>query len=140
MRLVLDTNIVVSGFLWQGPPYLLVQHAFNRTIELATSPALLIELEGILPRKKFASRLPKQSLSAAGLALRYAELARLVYPVPIPPVVVRDPDDDHVLACALAARADLVVSGDPDLLELKDYQGIPIVNAAEALRRIYAVR
>lgn len=66
MRLVLDTNIVVSGFLWQGPPYPIVQQAFNRTIELATSPALLIELEGILPRKKFASRLATQSYSAAG--------------------------------------------------------------------------
>ena len=46
MRLVLDTNIVVAGFLWQGPPYQLVQQAFAGTIELATSPALLVELEG----------------------------------------------------------------------------------------------
>ncbi len=136
MRLVLDTNIVVAGFLWQGPPYQLVQQAFEGTIELATSPALLVELEGILPREKFASRVAKQSHSAAGLTLRYAELARLVHPAPIPPVVLRDPDDDHVLACALAAGADLVVSGDSDLLDLKAYQGIPIVTASQALDRI----
>ena len=136
VRLVLDTNIVVAGFLWQGPPYQLVQQAFDGTIELATSPALLVELEGILPREKFSLRLAKQPYSAAGLTLRYAELARLVYPAPISPVVLRDPDDDHVLACASAFRADLVVSGDSDLLELKDYQGIPIVTASEALERI----
>jgi len=70
------------------------------------------------------------------LTLRYAELAQLVNPAPIPPVVLRDPDDDHVLVCALAARVDLVVSGDPDLLELKEYQGIPIVTASRALDRL----
>lgn len=50
--------------------------------------------------------------------------------------MARDPDDDHVLACALAAQADLVVSGDSHLLDLNSYQGIPIVGAAEALERI----
>lgn len=50
--------------------------------------------------------------------------------------MLRDPDDDHVLACALAAHADLIVSGDSHLLELKGYQGIPIVSAAEALKRL----
>jgi predicted nucleic acid-binding protein len=49
---------------------------------------------------------------------------------------VTDPDDDHVLACALAAQADLIVSGDAHLLNLKNYQSIPIVAAAEALTRL----
>jgi len=47
-----------------------------------------------------------------------------------------DPDDDHVLACAVAAQADLIVSGDPDLLNLKSYQHIPIVSPVEALKRL----
>jgi predicted nucleic acid-binding protein len=50
----------------------------------------------------------------------------------------RDPDDDHVLACALAARAELIVTGDLDLLTLNTYQNIPIVSAAEAMRRVEA--
>ena len=81
-------------------------------------------------------RIAKQSLSIAGLVLRYAELAQLVRPASIAAVVLRDPDDDHVLACALAANADLIVSGDGDLLALKEYQGISIVTAAEALKRL----
>lgn len=136
MRLVLDTNIVVSGFLWQGSPNRLLQQAFDGECELATSPALLVELEGILQRAKFASRLARQSFSAAGLAVRYAELAALTHPLPIVPTVLADPEDDHVLACAVAAAADLIVSGDADLLDLKAYQGISIVNAAEALTRL----
>ena len=136
MRLVLDTNVVVAGFLWQGPPNRVVQQAFDGIIELATSPALLIELEGILQREKFAPRLAKQSFSAAGLVLRYAELAQLVHPASISAVVLEDPDDDHVLACALAAQADLIVSGDAHLLNLKTCHRIRVVNATEALALI----
>ena len=54
----------------------------------------------------------------------------------ISPTVIADPDDDHVLACAIAANADFIVSGDKHLLDLKRHQGIEIVNAGEALRRI----
>ena len=60
----------------------------------------------------------------------------LVEPVSIPLTVVRDPADDRVLECALGARADLIVSGDDDLLSLETFREIPIVTAAEALRRI----
>jgi predicted nucleic acid-binding protein len=64
------------------------------------------------------------------------QLAEVIVPPPLPQPVCRDPDDDHVLACALAAQADLIVSGDADLLNLREYQSIRIVAAAEALRLI----
>lgn len=70
------------------------------------------------------------------LMCRYLDVVLVVAPADIAPVVRTDPDDDQVLACALAARADLIVSGDPHLRNLKSYQGIPIVAAAEGLRRI----
>jgi predicted nucleic acid-binding protein len=58
-------------------------------------------------------------------------------PAPMPvPAALRDPDDVHVLACAAAAQADAIVSGDKDLLDLKTFAGIPIINAADALRRL----
>ena len=126
VRLVLDTNIVAAGLLWQGPPNRLIEQAFDGQIEL----------EGVLQRAKFARQVAKQSLSIAGLVLRYAELAQLVQPASIAPVVLADPDDDQVLAGALAAQADLIVSGDSHLLKLKAYQGIPIISAGEALERI----
>ena len=65
----------------------------------------------------------------------YLEIVEVVEPLEIPHVV-RDPDDDHVLARALAAKANLIVSGDKDLLDLPEYQGIPILTPGDAQRRI----
>jgi len=66
----------------------------------------------------------------------YAELATVVTPASILPTILADPDDDYVLACALAAQADLIVSGDAHLLNLKTYHRIRIVSATEALALI----
>ena len=136
MRLVLDTNVVASGLLWSGTPAQLIDAAQADEIEVFTSRALLAELTRILRRAKFANVIAASGLSLDELVLGYAEVAQLVHPAPITPVVLRDPDDDHVLACALTAQAELIVSGDTHLLELKAYQGIPIVSAAEALKRL----
>jgi len=67
---------------------------------------------------------------------RYVAIVETVVPEPIAPAVIADPDDDHVLACAVAAVADVIVSGDTDLLDLAMYQGIPIVTAVEAVTRL----
>ena len=68
----------------------------------------------------------------------YIDIVELVEPIEVPQVV-RDPDDNHVLACALAAKAEIVVSGDKDLLDLVNYQDILILTAATALQRIEAI-
>jgi hypothetical protein len=63
-------------------------------------------------------------------------VVNIVVPAPTVPVVVADFDDDHVLACVAVAGADLVVSGDSGFLDVKAYQGIPIVTAAEVLKQL----
>jgi predicted nucleic acid-binding protein len=70
--------------------------------------------------------------------LLYQRLAIVVQPATIPPTVPTDPDDDNVLACAVSAGADLIVSGDSDLLTLKAFREIPIVSAAEAVNMLEA--
>jgi predicted nucleic acid-binding protein len=67
------------------------------------------------------------------LVLGYAALASVIEPAEIEPVVLADPDDDAVLACAVAAHSEVIVSGDRHLLDLKQYQDIRIVTAAEML-------
>ncbi len=138
MRIVADTNTVVSGLLWSGPPQQLINAARAKRITLYSSVALNAELAEVIGREQFAKRIRAAELSAAQLVADYAQLARLVIPADINPAVAGDPDDDQVLACALGARADLIVSGDAHLLNLKRYQGIPIVGAAAALTLITA--
>lgn len=134
MRLVFDTNIVASGLLWNGTPAQLIDLVRTGEIEIFTSRVLLAELTRVLQRSKFAKAIAASGLPLDELVLGYAELATLVDPASIPATVLNDPDDDHVLACAIAAEAELIVSGDSDLLTLKMFREIPIVTAAEAVR------
>lgn len=134
MRVILDTNVVASGFLWNGVPRQLLKAAREKRLRLFTSTTLLVELADILGRSKFERKLAAAQLSVDQLIERYALLAAVVHPAVIAPTVLADPDDDHVLACALAAKAELIVSGDRHLLDLDEHQGIRIVTAAEAAR------
>jgi putative PIN family toxin of toxin-antitoxin system len=136
MRLLLDTNTVIAALLWNGPPRRLLEAAIDGRVELVTSQHLLDELAAALAYPKFAQRIAQHGTTIAQLVDRYAALVALAPEASISPAVAADPDDDAVLACALAARADLVVSGDHALLNLKHYHGIDIVNAADALVRV----
>lgn len=137
MRLVLDTNVVASGLLWQdGTPAQLLDVAEQGRVDLFTTTRLLAELARILARPKFARAVAASRLSVAELVLGYAELTTVVTPAEIPPTSP-DPDDDRVLACALAAHADLIVSGDKKhLLPLGSFHSMPIVAPREALERV----
>ena len=96
---------------------------------------MLAELAGILTRAKFVKALAATGLPREELVLGYAELAAIVQPATIPLNIAADPSDDQVLACALAASADFIVSGDKYLLGLGgQYQGIPIVTPAQRTR------
>ena len=71
----------------------------------------------------------------AGAMRNYRRIVTVVTARPLEQQVSRDADDDAILACALAARADLIVSGDDDLLVLKSFNGISILNTAQAIKR-----
>jgi putative PIN family toxin of toxin-antitoxin system len=126
------------ALLWGGTPERLIEAAGDGALELFTSDALLAELAGILGRAKFAAMLRRKNLQAAEIVARYRELAETVDAVPLEEAALRDPDDAAVLACAVAARADAIVTGDGDLHALGEYRGISVLSAAQALRRIAA--
>jgi predicted nucleic acid-binding protein len=90
-------------------------------------------LQDVLTRPKLARRLAQAGVDATTLVVGFAALAVLVQPANIPPVIIADPDDDAVLACAIAAQGQAIVSGDSHLLQLGQYQGIPIWTPAQLL-------
>lgn len=137
MRLVLDTNVVASAMLWGGNPKLLLQAKREKRVELFTSVAMLAELTDILARPKFEKKIAASLLTIDQLVDGYAELTQLVRPT-LTPRIVADPDDDVVIGTALAAKADLLVTGDRGLLDVGAYQGVRIVSVAEAIGIITA--
>lgn len=128
-KVVPDTNTVVSGLLWQGAPHEVLALARAGEITLYTSPTLLAELRDVLKRPKFIARLKKVGTTPKKLSLEFAALAKLTHPSSIEPVILADPDDDAILACALSADAQIITSGDSHLLALKTYRGISILTA-----------
>ncbi|MEK7737774.1 MAG: putative toxin-antitoxin system toxin component, PIN family [Pseudomonadota bacterium] len=137
MRLVIDTNVVVSGLLWLGNPGRLLEAAALGQVTLYTSPALLAELATTLATPKLAQPIIRSGLTLDDLLARFVNVAIVVQPATVPRIVPNDPDDDQVLAAALTAKADLIVSGDKDLHGLGgNYNGIPIVTPAQAVQLI----
>jgi len=136
VRAVIDTNILISGLLWHGAPHALLEHARTGTLVIVSSPALLAELADVLGRAKFDAILAHANTSRERSLAEIRQLAEIIEPLPLPAPVCRDPDDDKVLALAVAARVDLVISGDNDLLSLVSFEGIQIVSPAQALKSI----
>lgn len=137
-RLLLDTNVVVGALLWCGPPWQVMESAIEKGLELIASPALLAELEHTLGYPKFRKRLALLRTDVATLMSQYQAITESTEPVDVPRVVPGDVDDDQVIAAAVAARADLIVSGDRHLLSLGGHEDIPIVTVREALERLGA--
>jgi uncharacterized protein len=134
VKLVLDTNVLMSGSAWSGMASRLVDAMLAGEATLCLSDKLLAELADVLQREKFRSRLEQQEQSAATILTRLERVARMVDPLPMAvPASLRDPDDVDVLACAVAAAANAIVTGDNDLLVLGSFQGIPIIRVEEAL-------
>ncbi len=136
LRAVADTNVVVSALLWRGAPHRLLGRIEPERIELFSSRALLAELEGVLARRKLARAVHATGKTVPALLSEYRALVRLVTPRVLATPVARDPDDDAVIACALAARTQLIVSGDKDLRALRAFGAIRIVSPAEALQLV----
>lgn len=140
LRLVLDTNVVVAGLLWRGPPRRLIEWAIvGEAVELFSSPVLLDELEHTLGYAKCTARIRGFGTSIEALVAQYSALVSLVTPATVPRVVANDADDDHVIAAAVAARAELIVTGDRrHLLPIGRHRGIAIVTAGEVVDRLAA--
>jgi uncharacterized protein len=125
VRVLLDTNVLISAILFRGLPRSLLDRAIRGELDLVTSHALLDELERILTdRFQVPSELARLARSELEI------LTEVVVPDDVP-AVSRDPDDDQVLAAAVAGEAEAIVTGDRDLLILETHRGIAILSPAD---------
>jgi len=130
IRAVVDTNVYVSALVFGGKPAAVLQLAESGAFQLVVSATIKTELVDTLTAKFEWSIDRAEQVSSELWDEAY-------WVVPQETVQVsRDPDDDSILACALEARAEFVITGDQDLLVLHPFRGIAIVTPAEFIARI----
>ena len=130
-RVVFDTNILFSAVGWLGNPHRCVEAARrDRCVSVICEP-ILDELSEKLCLKRGLS--PEQAATVTNEIRAFSKTVLIAGALK---VVAADPDDDAILECAVAGKAEFIVSGDHHLLDLKTYQGIQIVTAADFLTLI----
>jgi putative PIN family toxin of toxin-antitoxin system len=131
VRVVLDTNVVVSGIFWKGPPHDILQAWKRDWLRLVVSADILVEYQRVA--NELLSIFPEVDLSPVlNLLMVHSEICR---PIATKISICRDRDDEKFLLCAVSAAVDAVVSGDKDLLVLKEINGIPIVSPRTFVNR-----
>jgi putative PIN family toxin of toxin-antitoxin system len=132
LRVVLDTNVLISAVLFGGKPRQIMEKAIRGEIRLCISEPILDELKGVLQRPKF-------DYSPEMIQVILKELAGVsdfVNASKTMDVVLEDPEDNRILECAVEAEANYIVTGDSHLLKLSRYQNIEIVNAVAFLETL----
>jgi putative PIN family toxin of toxin-antitoxin system len=132
MKLVLDTNVFVSGFLWEGNEAELIRKIERKDAMNFINPEILSEIEDVINRDKFKYLLAKHNLIADEIIEKTVSLSHIVIGRKLEENVVKaDPKDDKFVECALNSDANYIVSGDKHLLELKEYENVKIVTPKE---------
>ena len=132
LKIVLDTNILVSALVFGGKPKTVLEAVIEGRARLILSDPLLEELKGVLEGSKF--RYPQKATQVILDSLIL--IADVVTPLVEIHHITRDPDDNRVLECAIEGHADFIVSGDLDLLDLGEFNGIPIESPAQFMREL----
>ena len=131
MRIVCDTNVLVSGVLFNGPPRRILEQIALGKIENAISLEILAEAKDVLGRPKF----DLSSEQVTGIIETFTETFVLVTSTERVAVVKDDPDDDRILEAALASRASIIVSGDKHLLSLGQWNKVGILSPADFMEQ-----
>ena len=128
MRIVFDTNVLISAFIARGASSELFEHCL-RNHDIVASRYILDEVDEVLGGKLgFPKREVQEVLGFLAGKLKLVEPELLDGPVS------RDASDDPIIACAIASSADCLVTGDEDLLVLKKHEGIPIIRPSDFWR------
>jgi len=130
MKIVIDANLFISAFFWQGNPKKVIDRVVNKLDDLFISVDILNEIADVINRPKFKAD-KKETENYISEIKKMANIVNISEQINLS----RDKKDNKYIDCAIAADADFIVSGDIHLLELKEYGKIKIVKAKEHLDR-----
>ena len=127
VRVVLDSNVYISAFLFGGNPRMIIASILEGVLSCSVSLGILDEIRDVLQRPKFGLT----SDQALSFIEELHTMCHLVTPKKHFNVITADPDDNVVLDCAHEAKANYIISGDTHLLNLKKWKGILILSPAD---------
>jgi putative PIN family toxin of toxin-antitoxin system len=127
VKVVLDTNVFVSGVFFGGPPHKILEAWRDGKVQLLLSPTILEEYQRVM--RDLAVQFP--SIEVEALLDFLIVHSEIVLPPPLPPVIQVDPSDDKFLECAVAGEAACIVTGDKHLRKLLEFRGISILKPRE---------
>ena len=133
LKLVLDTNTLVSAFFWEGNEAELFRKIEQGKANLYITIEILKEVEEVIKRPKFNEVMRKANLTPDQIMQKIVSFSHLVIAPKLNIKVCRDEKDNKFLECAESVKADYLVTGDDDLLSLKEYKGILIVRTRRIL-------
>ncbi len=134
LKMVLDTNTLVSAFFWEGNESDLLKKIEEGKAYLFISPEILKEVEEVIKRPKFENVALLANQTPGKIIQKIISVSHMVFGPRLNINVCRDPKDNIFVECAVNAKADYIVSGDKDLLSLKKHNNIKIVATSEILK------
>jgi uncharacterized protein len=138
MRIVLDVNVWISGLLWVGVPGRIFDLAADYQITIFVSEPIREDIKEILKRKKLQAKIQSLGVSVEDLLAVVGQLSESCSTEAVEVPELRDPDDIVILETALAANAEVIITGDLDLLVLREFNGIHILTPQAFLSQYFS--
>lgn len=136
IRIVADTNVLISSTFWDGDSNKIIEKVEKKELELLMSKEILEEFSNVLSYKEIQDKIKNKNLEMKRTIEKIALISVFVEPQEKFKIIIEDPDDDKFIDCAVAGKADFIISQDKHLLKLKEFRGIKIVKPDEFLKKI----
>lgn len=131
MKIILDTNVIVSGIFFSGPPYEILKSWRNGKFKIVVSQEILLEYQRIA--EKLNQKFPMINIQPMIDLLTVK--ADLVIGPELPIQICKDPGDDKFISCALASNSKIIITGDKHLLNVNGYEGLEIIRPREFVEK-----
>jgi len=136
MKITADTNILISATFWNGDSNSIIEKAEKKEIELILSKEIIEEFAKVLDYDEIQDKIKNKNLEMKRTIEKIASIATIIEPTEKISLIKEDPDDNKILECAKAGKADFIITKDNHLLKLKEFDGIRIISPEEFMNRL----
>lgn len=138
MRIVADTNILISATFWYGTSYEIIEKVENKEIELIISKDIIKEFIEVLNSEEIQMKIKNKNLEMQRTVEKILSISIIVEPKKKFNFIKEDNEDNKILECAYEGKADFIISQDNHLLKLREFEGIKIISPDEFIKNFEA--